>query len=102
MGCAPSACAVAVSFCSSRPVMATRAPAPASEAAIARPIPALPPVMSTVAFVRFMIRPLSLRAPRPPERAARCPAGVLAFLQYLHAVDQHVPDAGRVGVRLLE
>src|SRR5712691_2663995 len=37
MGCAPSAAAAAASFCSSRPVMATRAPAPAGEAAIARP-----------------------------------------------------------------
>src|SRR5947207_7232464 len=43
----------------SRPVMATREPAPASDLAIARPMPLEPPVINAVAPLRFILVALS-------------------------------------------
>src|SRR5579863_5768263 len=55
MGCAPMAWAASIKRSLLRAVMATRAPAAASDSAMPRPMPALPPVTSATAFFRFMI-----------------------------------------------
>src|SRR6266545_1728715 len=54
MGCAPNSLAASASRRSSRPVIATRDPAPASAFAMESPIPLVPPVTSTVAPWRFI------------------------------------------------
>src|SRR5206468_12541102 len=58
IGCAFTLRAASANRLSSRPVMATRAPAPASTCAMARPMPLLPPVINAVAFCRFMFPPV--------------------------------------------
>src|SRR5688572_30926044 len=61
MGCAPISLLAAASRFSSRPVMATFAPAAMNALAIARPMPLEPPVTNAVAPVRFTSRPPLLR-----------------------------------------
>src|SRR5207249_8674404 len=79
IGTACNISAALYNFFSSRPVIATRVPASMRTLAIASPIPLLPPVMSAVAFRRFMLTsrfPLlevSISAVRPSRSRRRRP-----------------------------